>query len=98
MSPTINVVMIGPAGCGKTSLVASFGRWLKSELEEDPVYVNLDPGVLNLPYRPAYDVRSMVKVEELMREEDLGPNGAMTRAAEVVEERLDEVIRGVRSI
>ena len=96
MCSGVNVVMIGPAGCGKTSLVASFGRWLESELEEAPTYVNLDPGVLSLPYRPGYDVRSIVRVDELMREEGLGPNGAMIRAAEIMEERLEEIVDGVR--
>ena len=71
MCSGVSVVMIGPAGCGKTSLVASFGRWLESELEEVPTYVNLDPGVLRLPYRPGYEVRSIVRVDELMREEGL---------------------------
>ncbi|MEM2846784.1 MAG: ATP/GTP-binding protein, partial [Nitrososphaerota archaeon] len=46
MAAWMNVVIIGPAGCGKTSLTASFGRWLELELGEKPAYVNLDPGVL----------------------------------------------------
>jgi len=98
MSPSINVIMIGPAGCGKTTLVASFGKWLESELGERPIYVNLDPGVLNLPYTPDYDVRKIVKVGDLMKLERLGPNGAMIRAAEVIEERLDEIMQEIKSL
>ena len=98
MPPSVNIVVIGPAGCGKTSLVGSFGRWLKSEFGESPVYVNLDPGVLNLPYKPDYDIRSVVRVEELMRREGLGPNGAMIRAAEVMEGRLEEIVKKIRDI
>ncbi|MCX8187994.1 MAG: ATP/GTP-binding protein [Nitrososphaeria archaeon] len=96
MSSVVNVVMIGPAGCGKTSLVASFGEWLKMELGEEPVYINLDPGALSLPYVPDYDVRSLVKVSDLMELENLGPNGAMIRAAEIIEEKLDEIIGEIR--
>lgn len=90
--------MIGPAGCGKTSLVASFGKWLELELGEKPVYVNLDPGVLSLPYVPDYDIRLLVKVSDLMEIEGLGPNGAMIRAAEMIEEKLDEVIEKIRGL
>ncbi len=98
MSPSINVIMIGPAGCGKTSLVASFGKWLRSELGEKPVYVNLDPGVLNTPYTPDYDVRKLVKVNELMKLEGLGPNGAMIRAAELIEENLDKITEEIKRL
>lgn len=98
MATWMNVVVIGPAGCGKTSLAASFGKWLELELGEKPVYVNLDPGVLSLPYEPDYDVRSMVRVDDLMRRDGLGPNGAMIRAAEIIEERLDEVIGSIRPL
>ncbi|MEM1655120.1 MAG: ATP/GTP-binding protein [Nitrososphaerota archaeon] len=98
MAAWMNVVMIGPAGCGKTSLTASFGRWLELELGEKPAYVNLDPGVLNLPYEPDYDVRSIVRVDDLMRRDGLGPNGAMIRAVEIIEERLDEVVMGIHSL
>jgi GTPase SAR1 family protein len=98
MDAWVSVVMIGPAGCGKTSMVSSFGRWLERELGEKPIYVNLDPGVLRLPYEPDYDVRSIVRVDDLMREAGLGPNGAMIRAAEIIEERLDEVVARIRSV
>jgi GTPase SAR1 family protein len=98
MDAWINVVMIGPAGCGKTSMVASFGRWLEKELGERPIYVNLDPGVLKLPYKPSYDIRSLVRVDDLMRDTGLGPNGAMIKAAEIIEERLNDVVVRIRSI
>ncbi len=98
MATWISVVMIGPAGCGKTSMVASFGRWLESELGENPVYVNLDPGVLSLPYEPDYDVRSIVRVDDLMMETSLGPNGAMIRAAEIIEEKIEDVVASIRAV
>ena len=94
----VNVFMIGPAGCGKTSLTAAFGKWLEEELGDRPVYVNLDPGVLSLPYQPSYDVREIVSVGDLMRRKGLGPNGAMIRAAEIIEERVGEVVEEVRRL
>ncbi len=94
----VNIVMIGPAGCGKTSLTDSFGRWLESELGEPPIYVNLDPGVLVLPYKPDYDVRSLVKVDDVMRREKLGPNGAVIRAAEIMEDNLEEILKDLQEV
>ena len=94
----LNVVFVGPAGCGKTSLTAAFGKWLEEEMEMRIDYINLDPGVLNLPYKPSYDVREIVTVEELMKREGLGPNGAMIRASEIVDQRIGEVAEEIRDL
>jgi len=94
----VNVIMVGPAGCGKTSLVYSLGSWFEKSFGEKPAYVNLDPGVLKLPYEPSYDVRSIVRVDQLMEKEGLGPNGAMIKAAEIIEERISEVAEKIESL
>lgn len=91
------IVFIGTAGCGKTSLTYAFGEWLKKELGVKVSYVNMDPGVYKTPYTPSYDVRNIVKVEKLM-EEGLGPNGAMIRAAEIIEENIDRLSAEIDSI
>ncbi|MEM0090135.1 MAG: ATP/GTP-binding protein [Nitrososphaerota archaeon] len=90
----LNIVFIGTAGCGKTSLTHVFGKWLEHELDAEISYVNLDPGVHRTPYVPSYDVRELITVERLM-EHGLGPNGAMIRAAEIIEEKISEVSRRV---
>ncbi len=98
MASSINVIMVGSAGCGKTSLVAALGSWFEREFGDKPAYVNLDPGVLKLPYKPSYDVRSLVRVDALMRDEGLGPNGAMVRAAEIIEGKIGEVVDEIRRL
>ncbi|MCX8181779.1 MAG: ATP/GTP-binding protein [Candidatus Methanomethyliaceae archaeon] len=93
----VNLIIIGPAGSGKSTLTKSFGKWLENEgIMVD--YVNLDPGAEKLPFTPSFDVRNIVKVEELMRKEDLGPNGALIRAAEIMEERFAEVLEAVSAL
>lgn len=47
--------------------------------------VNLDPANDALPYPCALDVRALVKLEDVMREEELGPNGGVMWAMEELE-------------
>lgn len=88
------VIFIGTAGCGKTTLVKSFGEWLEG-LGLRVSYVNLDPGVEQLPYEATFDVRDIVRTSDLMKKMGLGPNGAMVLASQLMEERIEEIIKGV---
>ena len=88
---TVCVVFLGTAGCGKSSLTAAYGSWLERNLEAEVCYVNLDQGADYIPYKPDYDVRSLITVEELMRKERLGPNGALVKAAELMAKHADEI-------
>ncbi len=79
----MNVMILGPAGCGKSSLTGHFGSYLQRQ--GDTVrFLNLDPGCIELPYRCDFDIRDLFTVERIMREERLGPGGAMTRAMELL--------------
>lgn len=77
------VFMVGTAGSGKSLLTAALAEWLKME-KQDVATVNLDPGVLSLPYTPDVDVRDYVSVEDIMRKHGLGPNGALVMAADLI--------------
>ena len=94
----MNTVFIGTAGSGKSSLTATFGKWLEKETKSEVAYVNLDPGCHSTPYEPDFDVRELFTVNGLMREEGLGPSGAMVRAADLMEERASEVVGGIAEI
>ncbi|MEM2930771.1 MAG: ATP/GTP-binding protein [Thermoproteota archaeon] len=85
----IQVVFIGPAGSGKTTLVNKFGEWL-FQSGHKVSFINLDPGVEETPYSPSFDIRDFFTVEEIMRRESLGPNGAMMRAMDILAERSVE--------
>lgn len=85
------VVFTGLAGSGKTSLVASYGNWLKEELLQRVAQVNLDPGAEVLPYKPIFDVRDMFTLSEIMRAYGLGPNGGFIKAGELIAERSSEI-------
>ncbi len=72
------VLILGPAGSGKTLLTGQFGAFLSTSYEVS--YVNLDPGAEHTPYSPDFDVRDQFTLREVMEEEGLGPNGAMIAA------------------
>ncbi|MBS7633936.1 ATP/GTP-binding protein [Candidatus Bathyarchaeota archaeon] len=75
----MNIFILGPAGSGKSLLAKNFSSYLTSEGYVVRL-VNLDPGVLDPGYEPDFDIRSNFTVESIMREENLGPNGAILEA------------------
>jgi GTPase SAR1 family protein len=81
---------IGTAGSGKSLLTAAFSEWLKVA-KQDVAVVNLDPGVLNLPYTPDVDVRNYVNITSLMEEYRLGPNGALIMAADLIAQDVEKL-------
>jgi len=47
-------------------------------------FINLDPGVEELPYTPQIDVREYVNVRDVMRRYGLGPNGALIKSIDML--------------
>lgn len=87
----MQIVFIGPAGSGKTTLVSKYGEWLNSSGQKVS-FINLDPGAEEVPYSSSFDIREFFTVEEIMRREGLGPNGAMIRAMDMLAERSSEFV------
>lgn len=75
----MNVAVLGSAGSGKTLLTSNFSKFLRKEGYSVRL-LNLDPGVISLPYVPDFDVRNYFTLDGIMRETGLGPNGAMLEA------------------
>lgn len=90
------VFIIGTAGSGKSLFTAAFSEWLKMA-KQDVAVVNLDPGVLKLPYSPDVDIRNYVNVGTLMEKHELGPNGAVILAADLIADEIENVTRDVEA-
>lgn len=82
--------IIGTAGSGKSLLTAAFSEWLRSK-EQNVCLVNLDPSVMSLPYEPDVDVRDYIIIEDLMEKYQLGPNGALIMAADLLAAEVDKI-------
>jgi len=91
------VFIIGTAGSGKSRLTAAYSEWLKMS-KQDVAIVNLDPGVSNLPYSPEIDVRDYVDVGDLMEQYNLGPNGALIMAADLIADQIDPISKEIEEL
>ena len=90
------VFIIGTAGSGKSLFTAAFSEWLKMS-KQDVATVNLDPGVLKLPYSPDVDIRNYVDVGNLMEKYGLGPNGALILAADLIADEIENVAKDIEA-
>lgn len=75
------VYIVGPPGAGKSTLCHALHQHLNITSVDHAIY-NLDPANEGLNYPCDFDIRSVITVEQVMREEGLGPNGALLRSFE----------------
>lgn len=92
-----SIFLTGTAGCGKSSLCSALLPWYE-EKNATVASVNLDPGVEQLPYEPDVDIRDLIDISTVMQNYQLGPNGALIMAADLVATRLNDVQESLDSI
>ena len=80
MAETKFVVLVGPAGSGKSTLTGELADFM-NEQGAFTAKVNLDPAAASLPYQPDVDVRDYVKYQQFL-DKGLGPNGALIAAVD----------------
>src|SRR5438445_8455416 len=91
------IFIIGTAGSGKSLLTANlFNYYARNGSFVGTL--NLDPGVENLPYTCDVDVRDYVDLVSIMRQYDLGPNGAMIMASDLIASTIDDLQRDVDNV
>ncbi|MHA2092122.1 MAG: ATP/GTP-binding protein [Candidatus Kariarchaeaceae archaeon] len=82
--------LLGPAGSGKSYMTRALYDWMNL-VELDVISLNLDPGVLRLPYAPDIDVRSFVDYNDIIETHELGPNGGLIVAMDQVAIAMDDI-------
>ncbi|HXX05795.1 MAG TPA: ATP/GTP-binding protein [Candidatus Bathyarchaeia archaeon] len=91
------VFIVGTAGSGKSLLASKIFEYYT----RNGAFVgmlNLDPGVENLPYTCDVDVRSYIDIVSIMRQYDLGPNGSMIMANDLIASKIDELQNAVDNV
>ncbi|KAJ1834984.1 hypothetical protein LPJ63_001502 [Coemansia sp. RSA 2711] len=87
----VNIIMIGMAGSGKTTLMQRINAYLH-ERKTPPYVVNLDPAVSKLPFQANIDIRDTVDYKQVMSEYNLGPNGGILTSLNLFTTKLDQVM------
>ena len=81
---------MGTAGSGKSLLTSVLTPWY-ADKGSHAVAVNLDPGAVSLPYTPQVDIRDYIDLGDVMESYQLGPNGALIFASDLIASRLHEL-------
>jgi GTPase SAR1 family protein len=91
------IFITGTAGSGKSLLASRLLQWYRDN-QSFPITLNLDPGAINLPYTPDVDIRDYIDIQTLMESYDLGPNGSLLMASDMIATRLDEIQNEVETL
>lgn len=91
------IFVSGTAGSGKSLLSSKLHEYYTKNGAFAAV-LNLDPGVENLAYTCDVDVRDYVDYVSIMQQYDLGPNGAMVMANDLIASKIDEIQNDVNKV
>jgi GTPase SAR1 family protein len=85
------LIILGMAGTGKTTFVETLCKFL-AESGKRTYNINLDPAVLNVKFPANIDIRDSVKYKAIMKEYQLGPNGAILTSLNIFAAQFDQVV------
>ena len=85
-----SIFIEGTAGSGKSLLTARLSEYYTKNGAFAAI-LNLDPGVEDLPYSCDIDVRDFVDMVSMMKQYNLGPNGALIMANDLLASKIDEI-------
>jgi GPN-loop GTPase len=84
-------IVIGPAGVGKSSYCKTMQE--HGQATHRSIFVgNLDPAAEFFEYNASFDIRELIKVDEVMEDKGLGPNGALIYCMEYLLQNIEWLI------
>ncbi|HUY01001.1 MAG TPA: ATP/GTP-binding protein [Candidatus Deferrimicrobium sp.] len=89
---------IGCAGTGKTTLTGIYRDWLNDQPDLDAIAINFDPGAMWLPYKADIDIRDYIRIEDVMEQYKLGPNGALVASTDLTINFLSEIKKEINEL
>ena len=91
------IFISGTAGSGKSLLSSKLYDYYTTNGVFAAV-INLDPGVESVPYTCDIDVRDFVDYVSIMQQYDLGPNGALVMANDLIASKIDDIKNEVNTV
>ncbi|PNY26542.1 GPN-loop GTPase 2 [Tolypocladium capitatum] len=88
-------LVVGSPGSGKSTYCDGMQQFMGAIGRACSV-VNLDPANDHANYPCALDIRNLIRLEDIMREERLGPNGGILYALEELEHNFEWLQEGLR--
>ena len=90
-------LVVGPPGAGKSTYCNGMQQFMGAIGRKASV-VNLDPANDATSYTPAVDLRNLVTLEEIMKDDNLGPNGGVLYALEELEHNFEWLEEGLKKL
>ena len=84
------IFVTGTAGAGKSLLTSKIKEYYTKNATF-PITLNLDPGVASLPYSPDIDVRDYIDLNTIMEKYQLGSNGSLIMANDLIATKIDDI-------
>lgn len=100
MSQPVALLVVGMAGSGKSTFVQMLNAHLLEQEESFPYLINLDPAIPSFPDEEVpfnLDIRDTVDYKSVMKEYNLGPNGAILTSLNLFATKFDQVIELVQA-
>ena len=91
------IFVSGTAGSGKSLLTSKLQDYYARNGAFAAI-LNLDPGVDDMPYTCDIDVRDYVDYVSIMQQYELGPNGAMVMANDLIASKIDDIQNDVNKV
>ncbi|CCE62791.1 hypothetical protein TPHA_0D01510 [Tetrapisispora phaffii CBS 4417] len=90
-------IVIGPPGSGKSTYCNGCSQFFNA-IGRHVQVVNMDPANDRLSYPCSVDIRDFITVEEIMQEQELGPNGGLMYAVESLQASMDLFVLQVKAL
>lgn len=97
LKQSYGALFVGPPGAGKSTCVATL-KEMCDRLQRNCIVINLDPANTKTRYEPNFNIRSLTTVSEVMKDQQLGPNGALMYCMDVMAESIDEICEALKRI
>lgn len=92
-----SIYIVGTAGSGKSTLTGALARWMQ-DAKLSVATINLDPGVLSLPYNPDVDIQDFISLQGVMEKYRLGPNSGLIAAIDLISAHIDAIQEEIKEL